>query len=131
MQNYRTQLGLAIYKYAPLGIPVRYDSHIGRTLLGHIKQQSISVGMGGMVLMRDLTAYKAFAGRLDSESVNEKFAILRDIANVFIVPEENLQSLIDDSYLARLDKEEMQVLIRLRQDERPTRVASAPQKKRR
>ena len=84
--------------------------------MAHVKKQTITLGMGGMMLMRDLTGYRSFASQLESEAVNIKFSILRDVANIFIVPEENLQTLIEDSHLAMMDKQELLSLIHLRND---------------
>ena len=64
--------------------------------------------------MRDLTEYKHFAKRLGGDLVQQKFAILRDIANIFIVEQENLQTLIDDSALSHLEREELLALLHRR-----------------
>ena len=51
---------------------------------------------------RDVTEYKWFADRLESQSVREHFSMLRDLANIHIVPQENLESVINESSLAKV-----------------------------
>jgi len=110
-KNYLTQLGIALYE----------------ALLAHVKRQQISLGLGGMMLLRDLTQYKEFAKQFGSPIVTEKFAILRDVANIHIVPSENIQTLIEDSHLANMDREELNLIIQLRSDmQSPTSTPTTP-----
>ena len=68
------------------------------------------------MLLRDLTQYKDFVSKFQSKIASEKFAILRDVANIHIVPSENIQTLIEDSNLANMDREELLSIIDLRSD---------------
>lgn len=43
--------------------------------------------------------------------------MLRDVANLHIVPAENLQTLMEDSNLARMNKAELLAIIRQRSDQ--------------
>ena len=76
----------------------------------------VSLGFGGMALMRDLASYKEFTAKFECEVVTEKFEILRDVANIHMVPSGNLQSLMEESSLSKMDKEELLSIIRSRAD---------------
>lgn len=69
-----------------------------------------------MVLMKDITKFSELAASFKSNTVTEKFKILHDVVNLFLIPKENLQTLIEDSYLSKLDKDELGELICLRGD---------------
>ena len=77
-----------------------------------------------MMLLRDLSQYKEFAMQFSSSIVTEKFSILRDLANIHIVPSENIQTLIEDSHLAQMDREELMTIIHLRSDFNSTQTGN-------
>lgn len=49
--------------------------------------------------------------------MRQEFEVLRDVANLHIVPAENLQTLMEDSNLARMNKAELLAIIRQRSDQ--------------
>lgn len=93
-----------------------------------------------MKLMRDITEFKTLVSRFSCPIVTEKFEILRyvcwllrcsvvkpahwharahtrarDAANIFIVPESNLETLAADSSLAKLEQSDLTELLALRE----------------
>jgi hypothetical protein len=48
--------------------------------------------------------------------LNEHFAILKDIANIYLVPAENLRALVEESSLSKLSPAEVYDFIKLRSD---------------
>jgi len=69
-----------------------------------------------MRLLRDLTEYREFIQELGIPSLDEQFAILRDLANIYLVPPENLRSLLEESTLTKMDIEDLHTYVKLRSD---------------
>lgn len=95
------------------------------SIIEHVKQQSISVGTGGMRLMTDMCEYKDFGMNcFKDDMARRRFEILRDVANIYVVPNDNLEVLINDSLLSDMERDDLLLLIRKRDESAP-----APPKK--
>jgi len=84
-------------------------------LFNHFKKIKVSPGTGGLKLLRDLTEYKEHAKLFNSESIVEKFEVLREIANVHLVAPESLNSLIEET---KMNRQDILQFVRLRSDYR-------------
>ena len=120
MKKFFTHFGSLLYRWDSF-FPYRFSEFLlnislSRIILDHVKKQVVSLGFGGMALMRDLASYKEFTAKFECEVVTEKFEILRDVANIHMVPSGNLQSLMEESSLSKMDKEELLSIIRSRAD---------------
>jgi hypothetical protein len=93
-------------------------NRLQRALWAHIRQFTISAGVGGMRLMRDLAEYRELVRKLHvPATVEEGFAQLKEAANIFVVPPSNLRPLLEESsLLARLSAAERVGLVRQRTD---------------
>lgn len=93
-------------------------SRLQRALWSHVRHFTVSAGLGGMRLMRDMAEYRDVARRMQvPPAVDEGFAQLKEAANVFVVPPANLRPLLEESsLLARLSPAERLGLVRQRTD---------------
>jgi len=74
-------------------------------LLKHFSQYPVSMGLGGMKLLRDITEYKEFIDTLGFEKITTKFNTLRSLANIFVVSSDDLGELLrQDPYLNKLPR---------------------------
>ncbi|XP_010453306.1 PREDICTED: exocyst complex component SEC10 [Camelina sativa] len=76
---------------------------------------------GGLQLKRDLNEYVVFVKSFGAPSVDEKFELLRIIANVFIVAPDSLPTLFEGSPSIRKDA---QRFIQLREDYKSAKLAT-------
>mmetsp|Transcript_11825 Transcript_11825/g.29864 ORF Transcript_11825/g.29864 Transcript_11825/m.29864 type:complete len:317 (+) Transcript_11825:93-1043(+) len=90
------------------------------TLLKHFKSLSVSQGLGGMQLMRDVSEYQSWARSLGTLSLHTKFDLLRHIANMHTFPPHNLQALIEETSLSKLSGVSLLELLRMRTDFKPS-----------
>lgn len=93
-------------------------SRMQRVIWTHVRLFQVSVGIGGMRLMRDMGEYRDLVKRLHiSPAVEEGYAQLKEAANIFVVPPTNLRPLLEESsLLARLPASERLGLVRQRTD---------------
>lgn len=97
---------------------------LNQALLLHIKNHSIS-DTGALALRNDLRAYSEAVDAMGPASVvlRPAFALLCDLATVFLMRPENLRAHIQEtSSLAQLDSRSLMEFIRLRADWRSAKL---------
>jgi hypothetical protein len=65
---------------------------------------------------RDLADYQETIQSFDVPAVSERFAMLRSLANIFIVRPETIKSYLSESYLARIDPKLLKTFLMQRSD---------------
>ncbi|KAJ2583447.1 Exocyst complex component 5 [Coemansia sp. RSA 1836] len=88
-----------------------------RMLMEHLRKFVVSVA-GGLVLVKDVSKYREAIGSFGIPALNEKFSILQDISNIFVVQPTALKSLLEEGPLARLDRATVQGFVQMREDGR-------------
>ncbi|KAJ2112983.1 Exocyst complex component 5 [Coemansia sp. RSA 922] len=88
-----------------------------RMLMEHLRKFVVSVA-GGLVLVKDVSKYREAISSFGIPALNEKFSILQDISNIFVVQPAALKSLLDEGPLARLDRATVQGFVQMREDGR-------------
>ncbi|KAJ2747843.1 Exocyst complex component 5 [Coemansia sp. BCRC 34301] len=88
-----------------------------RMLMEHLRKFVVSVA-GGLVLVKDVSKYREAIASFGIPALNEKFSILQDISNIFVVQPTALKSLLDEGPLARLDRATVQGFVQMREDGR-------------
>ncbi|KAJ1898240.1 Exocyst complex component 5 [Kickxella alabastrina] len=86
-----------------------------RMLMEHFRKYVVSVA-GGLVLVKDMSKYREAIGSFGIPALVEKFSILQDISNIFVVQPASLKSLLDEGPLARLDRATLQAFVQMRED---------------
>ncbi|KAI7833307.1 exocyst complex component Sec10-like protein [Kickxella alabastrina] len=86
-----------------------------RMLMEHFRKYVVSVA-GGLVLVKDMSKYREAVGSFGIPALVEKFSILQDISNIFVVQPASLKSLLDEGPLARLDRATLQAFVQMRED---------------
>lgn len=84
-------------------------------LMGHLRKFVISVA-GGLVLVKDVSKYREAIASFNIPVLNDRFSILQDISNIFVVQPNALKSLLDEGPLSRLDRSTVQAFVRMRED---------------
>jgi len=88
-----------------------------QVLMHHFKKFQVLTGIGGLKLMRDATEYQEFMKKTASSNATVSlFTTLKDIAKLFIVDPSELSSLLFDSSLQYLDREEVTLFVKQRSD---------------
>lgn len=94
-----------------------------RVLLDHLKRFTISQGMGGLKLKRDMQEYDGFAkDDLGIKAITKLYSILPELANIHLLAPSQLKGLLEDSALCNLSREEGLQFLRLRSDWKPSWV---------
>ncbi|KAJ2553206.1 Exocyst complex component 5, partial [Coemansia sp. RSA 1933] len=86
-----------------------------RMLMEHLRKYVVSVA-GGLVLVKDISKYRETINAFSLPVLNEKFSLLQDISNIFLVQPSALKSLLDEGPLSRLDRATLQGFIQMRED---------------
>ncbi|CAG8563783.1 5213_t:CDS:10, partial [Cetraspora pellucida] len=71
-------------------------------LLEHFKKFSVSPA-GGLVLTKDIAKYQETITLFKISQLDERFEMLRQLGNLFIVKPEILKSVLNEGYLAKVD----------------------------
>ncbi|KAJ3067269.1 Exocyst complex component 5 [Podochytrium sp. JEL0797] len=71
-------------------------------LLEHIKKFIFS-DVGGLILARDLAKYYEIVQSFRIPALTDKFEMVRELGNIYIVKPENIQQVINGGHLSRLD----------------------------
>ncbi|CAG8657677.1 3453_t:CDS:10, partial [Dentiscutata heterogama] len=71
-------------------------------LLEHFKKFSVSPA-GGLVLTKDIAKYQETITLFKIPQLDERFEMLRQLGNLFIVKPEILKSVLNEGYLAKVD----------------------------
>ncbi|PIA17817.1 exocyst complex component Sec10 [Coemansia reversa NRRL 1564] len=88
-----------------------------RVLMEHLRKYVVSIG-GGLVLAKDVSRYREVITSFGVPALNDKFAVLQDISNIFLVQPTALKSLLDEGPLSRLDRATLQAFVQMREDSR-------------
>lgn len=84
-------------------------------LLNHYKKFQVS-STGGVIVTKDIIAFQTAVEDWDVEELNEKFATLRELSNLFTVQPELLTSLTKEGRLVNVDREIIDEYISKRED---------------
>ncbi|KAJ3131370.1 Exocyst complex component 5, partial [Irineochytrium annulatum] len=84
-------------------------------LLDHLKKFTYSY-TGGVILTKDLAKYYETFTCFRCQSITERFEMLREIGNLFIVKPENLKTVLSEGYLARIEINLLQPFLMTRTD---------------
>ncbi|KAJ2481108.1 Exocyst complex component 5 [Coemansia sp. RSA 2131] len=90
-------------------------------LMDHLRKFVVSVA-GGLVLAKDVSRYRETIASFGIAALADKFAVLQDISNIFLVQPTALKSLLDEGPLARLDRATLQALVQMREDSRSSKL---------
>lgn len=84
-------------------------------ILDHLKRFQISA-TGGLMLTKDLALYQDTVASLGLAPLNDRFEMLRQLGNVFIVQPDILKSYLTESYLARIENRLLRPFVMMRTD---------------
>ncbi|KAJ3382348.1 Exocyst complex component 5 [Lobulomyces angularis] len=71
-------------------------------LLDHFKKYTIN-SSGGILLSKDLLSYQEAIGQFNLKELAEKFELLRELGNLFIVKPENIKQVLNEGILSRIE----------------------------
>ncbi|KAL7418599.1 Exocyst complex component 5 [Cryptotrichosporon argae] len=84
-------------------------------LLDHFKKFPVNP-TGGLMLTKDLASYQEAAGAFGLAAVNDRFDMLRQLGNSFIVQPNVLKSYLTESHLGRIDPRLLRPYLQQRSD---------------
>ncbi|BGP13181.1 hypothetical protein JCM10213_000239 [Rhodosporidiobolus nylandii] len=84
-------------------------------LLEHLKKFAISA-TGGLMLTKDLALYQDTIASFGLPALNDRFEMLRQLGNVFIVQPDILKSYLNEAYLARIENRLLRPYVAMRSD---------------
>ncbi|KAF9896345.1 Exocyst complex component 5 [Lobosporangium transversale] len=90
-------------------------------LLEHFKKFSISP-VGGVLLTKDIAKYQESIKVWNIPSLNERFEMLRQLGNVFLVKPEILPSVLSEGYLAKVDFRSLYPYLQMRVDFKTSKI---------
>ncbi|KAF9357950.1 Exocyst complex component 5 [Mortierella sp. NVP85] len=90
-------------------------------LLEHFKKFSISP-MGGVLLSKDIAKYQESVKAWNIPSLDERFEMLRQLGNVFLVKPEILPSVMNEGYLAKVDFKSLYPYLQNRVDFKTSKI---------
>jgi len=92
-------------------------------LLNHLKNYSVSHGLGALKLKRDIQEYaKCFTAIFGSLSI--EFSVLETISALHMVESKSIGGLIDDSLKIHLTKQQLIAFLKTRHDFDPQWLAT-------
>lgn len=84
-------------------------------LLEHLKKFTVSA-TGGLMLTKDLAMYQDVCGRFGVPIVSDRFEMLRQLGNLFIVQPGVLKSYMREGHLAKIDEQLLRPYLLRRED---------------
>ncbi|KAF9348696.1 Exocyst complex component 5 [Mortierella sp. AD094] len=90
-------------------------------LLEHFKKFQISP-VGGVLLTKDIAKYQESVKAWNIPSLNERFEMLRQLGNVFLVKPEILPSVLSEGYLAKVDFKSLYPYLQMRVDFKTSKI---------
>eukprot|EP00903_Cladosiphon_okamuranus_P022367 g20571.t1 len=81
----------------------------------HLKKSKVNV-IGAFILANDVNRLQEVLGSFGCEAVTSAAEQLREIVNLYVVPPENLTSLMEQGMLAEMKTEELVAFVRMRAD---------------
>lgn len=97
-------------------------------LLEHFKKFQISP-VGGVLLTKDIAKYQESVKAWNIPSLNERFEMLRQLGNVFLVKPEILPSVLNEGYLAKVDFKSLYPYLQMRVDFKTSKIDKLFEKK--
>ncbi|KAI9596433.1 exocyst complex component Sec10-like protein, partial [Syncephalis fuscata] len=91
-------------------------------LLDRFKKFTISA-TGGLVLSKDIAKYQEAIDRFKVQGLTERFEMLRELGNIFLVKPEILRSLLSEGYLAKIDHRSLLPFLKMREDWSSAKIA--------
>ncbi|KAL6077936.1 hypothetical protein QOT17_001979 [Balamuthia mandrillaris] len=125
-QSFLEEYGLEVFRYIrsspslrPLHIVFIIFFPSKRVLMAHLKKYPVSKGLGGVKLQRDLQEYKkCIEEEIKNSNLNDKFAMLMEVAHIHQVSPEQLSELLSSSALAKMDRADLLDFVKCRSDYR-------------
>ncbi|KAF9430816.1 Exocyst complex component 5 [Podila epigama] len=90
-------------------------------LLEHFKKFSISP-VGGVLLTKDIAKYQESVKPWNIPLLNERFEMLRQLGNVFLVKPEILPTVLNEGYLAKVDFKSLYPYLQMRVDFKTSKI---------
>ncbi|KAI8824861.1 exocyst complex component Sec10-like protein, partial [Fimicolochytrium jonesii] len=84
-------------------------------LLDHLKKFTVSQA-GGLILLTDMAAYQHSITTLSIPLLSERFDMLRELANLFVVRPENLKTVMNEGHLSRIEMQLLHPFLSMRAD---------------
>ncbi|CAH7688197.1 exocyst complex component Sec10-like protein [Phakopsora pachyrhizi] len=84
-------------------------------LLEHLKKFPVSA-IGGLMLTKDLAMYQDTISRFEISDLNDRFEMLRELGNIFVVQPSILKSYLNESMLGKLDSKLLRPYLNMRAD---------------
>ncbi|GAA5824178.1 hypothetical protein JCM3770_001192 [Rhodotorula araucariae] len=84
-------------------------------LLDHLKKFQVNA-TGGLMLTKDLALYQDTIATFSLAALNDRFEMLRQLGNVFIVQPDILRSYLNEAYLARIENRLLRPFVIMRSD---------------
>ncbi|RIA92225.1 exocyst complex component Sec10-like protein [Glomus cerebriforme] len=104
-------------EYVLIEIGVTFHS----ILLEHFKKFTVSAA-GGLVLTKDIAKYQETITLFKIPQLDDRFEMLRQLGNLFIVKPEILKSVLNEGYLAKIDVKYLLPYLQARTDFRSTGI---------
>eukprot|EP01027_Heterolobosea_sp_BB2_P013735 GEZU01019774.1.p1 GENE.GEZU01019774.1~~GEZU01019774.1.p1 ORF type:complete len:363 (+),score=120.97 GEZU01019774.1:132-1220(+) len=96
-----------------------------RVLTTHLKSFTVS-SIGAVRLMRDITDYQNCVKSFGVGAVEDKFNLLREISNIFLVAAENIEAVLMEIPLSKVSKEELLSYVKMRHDFKTAKLGKLP-----
>ncbi|KAJ1981313.1 Exocyst complex component 5 [Dimargaris verticillata] len=101
---------------------VEVGAALYQLLLEHYRSFVVSP-LGGLVVSEDIAKYQEAIKKFHLPSLDERFAVLRNLGTIFLVRSDVLQSLLDeDTDLGRMDSKFLAPYLQMREDYRSARL---------
>ncbi|TPX60009.1 hypothetical protein PhCBS80983_g02072 [Powellomyces hirtus] len=84
-------------------------------LVEHLKKFVVTQA-GGLILLKDVACYQQTIAMFKIPLLNERFDMLRELANLFVVKPETLKTVINESHLSRIELPLLQPFLSQRAD---------------
>ncbi|CAO3675747.1 unnamed protein product [Umbelopsis vinacea] len=90
-------------------------------LLEHFKKFQVSAA-GGLLVTKDIAKYQEVFSSFGIPSLNDRFEMLRQLGNIFVVKPEILPSILGKDFLARIDPKALHPYLRMREDFKSAKI---------
>ena len=84
-------------------------------ILDYIKKQTVNA-TGGLVLSKDITMFQSSVDAFHIRTLNERFDMLREVSNLYLVKPEILPSILSEGHLGKLEYKMVVPLLASRHD---------------
>ncbi|CAM0136693.1 Exocyst complex component 5 [Umbelopsis sp. WA50703] len=90
-------------------------------LLEHFKKFQVSAA-GGLLVTKDIAKYQEIFSSFGIPALNDRFEMLRQLGNIFVVKPEILPSILSKDFLARIDPKALHPYLRMREDYKSAKI---------